>query len=37
MNHATIIGQVRQTEEIPLVSKQLMAGQILDRVVQWLK
>ncbi len=37
MNHATIIDASGQTEEIPLVSKQVMADKILDRVVQLLK
>ena len=37
MNHATIIDASGQTEEIPLVSKHVMAGKILDRVVQLLK
>src|SRR5207253_11374759 len=34
MNHATIIDKSGQTEEIPLVSKHVMADKILDRVVQ---
>ena len=37
MNHATIIDASGQTEEIPLVSKHVMADKILDRVVQLLK
>ena len=37
MNHATIIDASGHTEEIPLVSKHLMADRILDRVVQLLK
>jgi phosphopantothenoylcysteine decarboxylase/phosphopantothenate--cysteine ligase len=37
MNHATIIDASGQTEEIPLVSKHVMADRILDRVVQLLK
>jgi phosphopantothenoylcysteine decarboxylase/phosphopantothenate--cysteine ligase len=37
MNHATIIDGTGQTEEIPLVSKHVMADKILDRVVQLLK
>jgi phosphopantothenoylcysteine decarboxylase / phosphopantothenate---cysteine ligase len=37
MNHATIIDVSGQTEEIPLVSKHVMADKILDRVVQLLK
>ena len=37
MNHATIIDRSGQTEEIPLVSKHVMADKILDRVVQLLK
>ncbi len=37
MNHATIIDKSGKTEEIPLVSKQVMADKILDRVVQLLK
>ena len=37
MNHATIIDKSGQTEEIPVVSKQIMADKILDRVVQLLK
>jgi phosphopantothenoylcysteine decarboxylase/phosphopantothenate--cysteine ligase len=37
MNHATIIDASGQTEEIPLVSKYVMADKILDRVVQLLK
>jgi len=37
MNHATIIDRSGQTEEVPLVSKRLMADKILDRVVQLLK
>jgi phosphopantothenoylcysteine decarboxylase/phosphopantothenate--cysteine ligase len=36
MNHATLIDASGQTEEIPLVSKQVMADKILDRVVQLL-
>ena len=34
---ATIIDGSGQTEEIPLVSKHVMADKILDRVVQLLK
>jgi phosphopantothenoylcysteine decarboxylase/phosphopantothenate--cysteine ligase len=37
MNHATIIDKSGNTEEIPLVSKSVMADKILDRVVQLLK
>jgi phosphopantothenoylcysteine decarboxylase/phosphopantothenate--cysteine ligase len=37
MNHATIIDASGQKEEIPLVSKHVMADKILDRVVQLLK
>src|SRR6267378_3254041 len=37
MNHATIIDVSGQTEDIPLVSKHVMADKILDRVVQLLK
>jgi len=37
MNHATLIDASGQTEEIPLVSKRVMADRILDRVVQLLK
>ncbi|HYR89807.1 MAG TPA: bifunctional phosphopantothenoylcysteine decarboxylase/phosphopantothenate--cysteine ligase CoaBC [Terriglobia bacterium] len=37
MNHATIIDRSGKTEEVPLVSKQVMADKILDRVVQLLK
>jgi len=37
MNHATMIDVSGQTEEIPLVSKHVMADKILDRVVQLLK
>jgi len=37
MNHATIIDRSGHTEEIPLVSKLVMADKILDRVVQLLK
>ena len=37
MNHATIIDVSGRTEEIPLVSKHVMADKILDRVVQLLK
>jgi phosphopantothenoylcysteine decarboxylase/phosphopantothenate--cysteine ligase len=37
MNRAMIIDAAGNTEEIPLVSKQLMADKILDRVVQLLK
>jgi phosphopantothenoylcysteine decarboxylase/phosphopantothenate--cysteine ligase len=37
MNHATIIDASGQAEEIPLVSKQVLADKILDRVVQLLK
>ena len=37
MNHATLIDASGQSEEIPLVSKHVMADKILDRVVQLLK
>jgi phosphopantothenoylcysteine decarboxylase/phosphopantothenate--cysteine ligase len=37
MNRATLIDKSGKTEEIPLVSKQVMADKILDRVVQLLK
>jgi phosphopantothenoylcysteine decarboxylase/phosphopantothenate--cysteine ligase len=37
INHATIIDVSGQTEEIPPVSKRVMADKILDRVVQLLK
>src|SRR5438132_2334008 len=37
MNHATLIDRSGQMEEIPLVSKHVMADKILDRVVQLLK
>lgn len=37
MNHATIIDASGKSEEIPLVTKQVMADKILDRVVQLLK
>jgi len=37
MNHATMIDRSGRTEEIRLVSKQVMADKILDRVVQLLK
>ena len=37
MNHATIIDTSGHSEEIPLVSKRVMADKILDRVVQLLK
>src|SRR5437867_4700848 len=37
MNHATIIDASGQSEEIPLVTKHVMADRILDRVVQLLK
>jgi phosphopantothenoylcysteine decarboxylase / phosphopantothenate---cysteine ligase len=37
MNHATIIDKSGKTEEIPFVSKSVMADKILDRVVQLLK
>jgi phosphopantothenoylcysteine decarboxylase / phosphopantothenate---cysteine ligase len=37
MNRATIVDRSGKTEEIPLVSKQVMADKILDRVVQLLK
>jgi phosphopantothenoylcysteine decarboxylase/phosphopantothenate--cysteine ligase len=37
INHATIIDGSGQMEEIPLVSKHVMADRILDRVVQLLK
>jgi phosphopantothenoylcysteine decarboxylase/phosphopantothenate--cysteine ligase len=36
MNHATIIDKSGNTEEIPLVSKAVLADKILDRVVQLL-
>jgi phosphopantothenoylcysteine decarboxylase / phosphopantothenate---cysteine ligase len=36
MNHATIIDKSGNTEEIPLVSKSVLADKILDRVVQLL-
>jgi phosphopantothenoylcysteine decarboxylase/phosphopantothenate--cysteine ligase len=36
MNHATIIDKSGKTEEIPLVSKSVMADKILDRVVRLL-
>jgi phosphopantothenoylcysteine decarboxylase/phosphopantothenate--cysteine ligase len=37
MNHATIIDASGRTEEIPPASKHVVAGKILDRVVQLLK
>ena len=37
MNHAIIIDASGQTEEIPIVTKHVMADKILDRVVQLLK
>src|SRR5215468_1875995 len=37
MNHATIIDASGHSEEIPLVSKHVLADKILDRVVQLLK
>jgi phosphopantothenoylcysteine decarboxylase/phosphopantothenate--cysteine ligase len=37
MNHATLIDASGHTEEIPLVTKRVMADKILDRVVQLLK
>jgi phosphopantothenoylcysteine decarboxylase / phosphopantothenate---cysteine ligase len=37
MNHATVIDASGHTEEIPLVTKHVMADKILDRVVQLLK
>jgi phosphopantothenoylcysteine decarboxylase/phosphopantothenate--cysteine ligase len=37
MNHATIIDASGHVEEIPLVSKHVLADKILDRVVQLLK
>ena len=37
MNHATIIDASGHTEEIPLVSKHVLADKILDRVAQLLK
>ncbi len=37
MNQATIVDQSGRTEEIPSVSKQVLADKILDRVVQLLK
>jgi len=37
MNHATLIDASGQSEEIPLVSKRVMADKILDRVVRLLK
>jgi phosphopantothenoylcysteine decarboxylase / phosphopantothenate---cysteine ligase len=37
MNHATLIDASGQIEEIPLVTKRVMADKILDRVVQLLK
>ena len=36
-NHATIIDASGHAEEVPLVSKRVMADKILDRVVQLLK
>jgi phosphopantothenoylcysteine decarboxylase / phosphopantothenate---cysteine ligase len=36
MNHATLIDASGQIEEIPLVTKRVMADKILDRVVQLL-
>jgi phosphopantothenoylcysteine decarboxylase/phosphopantothenate--cysteine ligase len=37
MNHAILIDASGRTEEIPLVTKRIMADKILDRVVQLLK
>jgi phosphopantothenoylcysteine decarboxylase / phosphopantothenate---cysteine ligase len=37
MNHATIIDASGHAEEVPLVSKHVLADKILDRVVQLLK
>jgi phosphopantothenoylcysteine decarboxylase/phosphopantothenate--cysteine ligase len=37
MNHATIIDASGDAEEVPLVSKHVLADKILDRVVQLLK
>ena len=37
MNRATIIDKSGKTEEIPLMSKQVLADRILDRVVQLLR
>jgi phosphopantothenoylcysteine decarboxylase/phosphopantothenate--cysteine ligase len=37
MNHATLIDASGDTEEIPLVSKRVMADRILDRVIRLLK
>jgi phosphopantothenoylcysteine decarboxylase/phosphopantothenate--cysteine ligase len=37
MNRATIIDKSGQTEDVPLVSKRVLADKILDRVVQLLK
>ena len=37
MNHATLIDASGRIEEIPLVTKRVMADKILDRVVQLLK
>src|SRR6185436_8461962 len=37
MNHAILIDASGHTEEIPLVSKRVMADKILDHVVQLLK
>jgi phosphopantothenoylcysteine decarboxylase/phosphopantothenate--cysteine ligase len=37
MNHASLIDASGQIEEIPLVTKRVMADRILDRVVQLLK
>jgi phosphopantothenoylcysteine decarboxylase/phosphopantothenate--cysteine ligase len=37
MNHATVIDASGHAEEIPLVSKHVMADKILDRVLQLLK
>lgn len=37
MNHAILIDASGQSEEIPLVSKRVMADKILDRVAQLLK
>jgi phosphopantothenoylcysteine synthetase/decarboxylase len=37
MNHATLIDASGRIEEIPLVTKRVMADKILDRVVQLLR
>ena len=37
MNQATIIDKSGRTDQIPSVSKQVMADKILDRVVELLK